>query len=186
MIIHDAESQIEQYVKDEVTNLTALLDSFGNEQPDASIFAPPHLDISLGATDLSAVPDTTLMFRFENLDIYLDLDVKFTADMSWTLPLYSSANPADNGGLVTDIKVPGTNLELGVLFTVDLIITVEAEIELNGGLHIAADNVTLEIALFGDEVSGIDLYVQFMLLDNAKTRSTDITLANKVDTSSFL
>lgn len=160
-IIDGAVHKIWSYVETEFKNVFDALDGDLvdglRHGEDASILAPPQLDLSLDVMNFTAIPATALIFRFQELDIYMDLDVTFNSSASYTIPLYSSADPAQNGGFITGISLPN-GLELGVFFTVDLILNVDASLDITGGLHIKVDEyVKMEIALFGDEISGADM-----------------------------
>ena len=105
--------------------------------------------LCFGELDLPEVPDVTLSFRFEDLDLYLELETILNVSAQYTIPLYHSNTPVG-------LSIPG--LDLGALFTVDLILAVDGSLDMTSGLHLKVDeHVALDIALLGDHVSEIDL-----------------------------
>lgn len=118
---------------------------------DLADFLPPYVDQDIPHDlTLTPIPDTNLTFRFEGLDLYLELETILGASATYTLPLFHSNTPAG-------ISLPH-DIHIGATFTVDLILAVEGSLDMTSGLHVKIDDtVSLDVALFGKEVSGIDL-----------------------------
>jgi len=150
----DARTQIERFIDenfDGTANIVAYLNkTYDNLADDIDIgdFLPPIRNISYDL-NITTVPDATLSFCFEDLDVYLGIEALLDASAAYTIPLFHSQTIA--GISIGDTKV-------GTTFTVDLILAVEGSLNMTCGLHIKVDDVaSLDIALFGDEVSRIDV-----------------------------
>lgn len=113
---------------------------------------PPNVNVSSFDDDLKAtLPDTTITFRFDDLDLYLELETILQASATYTVKLIPP------GGNPLGIALPN-NINLGVIFSADLIFSIEGELDITGGLHIKVDDhVAMQLALFGDEVSDMTL-----------------------------
>ncbi|KAF5547709.1 hypothetical protein FMEXI_5035 [Fusarium mexicanum] len=99
---------IEEYIDSVTDNLD---DGF-----DLDDFDLPPLDYNLNI-DIPEIPEFRLQFQFDGLEVYMLIDTVLSAGATYTLNLYTSTTPA--GFAVRD------NLEIGVIFAIDLI--------LNGG-----------------------------------------------------
>lgn len=101
--------------------------------------------------DMPAFPGTTLEFQFDGVEIFVELDIMLSAGLNYRLNLYKSK---ELGIELAD------DLFLGLIFSIDLILTVESEITITSGFHILLDDgVLLKLALFAKETSDIELYV---------------------------
>ncbi|KAF3913401.1 hypothetical protein ABW20_dc0108588 [Dactylellina cionopaga] len=129
------------YVKDYVSGVSKKLeDGF-----DLDDFNLPPIDVDFNI-DVPAIPECQLRFQFDEMDLYVALDTAFTAGITYTLNLYTSETPIG-------ISI-GSNLFLGVVVEVDLILSSETEINISSGFHIKLDDgAALEIPLFGDKIS---------------------------------
>lgn len=113
-------------------------------------FAVPAPNISLDA-NIQAWPDSMLEFSFDNLEIYMDLDTSLSASVSYTVPLFRS----EGLGVALTQK-----LWLGLIFSIDLILSSDADVAIGNGFHIQLDDtVLLKLALFSSQNSGIELCV---------------------------
>jgi hypothetical protein len=156
-LTEDYIDQIRSFVDDNLnstTNFVKYVSGVYNEFDDGIDIADflPHMNQSAIPSELTLtpIPDTNLTFRFEGLDLYLELETILGASTTYTLPLCRSKT-AYGFSFNNDLKI-------GATFTVDLILTVEGSLDMTSGLHVKIDDaVTLDIALFGDEISGIDL-----------------------------
>lgn len=153
-LVNKTKPQIEDFIDknfgspDDLTSY--LIDTSDNFEDGIEVgdFLPPIKDISYDL-NITTIPNVTLSFRFEDLDVYLELETVLDASATYTLPLFHSQT-------VAGISIGDTRI--GATFTVDLILSVEGSLNMTSGLHIKVDvTVSLDIALFGDEVSGIDL-----------------------------
>ncbi|KAM7216258.1 hypothetical protein V8F06_008377 [Rhypophila decipiens] len=96
--------------------------------------------------DMPALPECQLKFQFDGLELYLELGISFGG--TYTIPIFKSQS-------FMGISV-GDELHLGVVLTIDLILSVDADIELGGGFHIKfEDGIVFDIALFSKNVSSV-------------------------------
>lgn len=100
--------------------------------------------------DMPDIPECHLKFQFDDLELYMLIDTVLSGGATYNLNLYSSNTP---------IGISASNeLFIGVIFSVDLILSVEAEIDISSGIHLKLeDGVGLDMALFGQNVSSITL-----------------------------
>ena len=81
---------------------------------------------------------------FRGVEAYVDIEVKTSAKATYSINLFSTENPLG-------LSLP--DLDIGVMFHVDLVFSVDAIIDLEGGFHIAlADDAYLEAAIFGGDI----------------------------------
>jgi hypothetical protein len=154
-LTNDTKNRIEDFIDENLGGpsdiLSYLSETYDNFEDgiDVADFLPPNMSISYDL-NITPVPDTTLSFRFEDLDLYLEVETILAASATYTLPLFHSKSSAG-------FSVPD-GIRIGATFTVDLILTVEGSLDMTSGLHVKIDDtVSLDIALFGDEISRIDL-----------------------------
>ncbi|KAK7452488.1 hypothetical protein Landi51_04376 [Colletotrichum acutatum] len=115
---------------------------------DADDFDFPPLNITFDL-DVPSFPEASLGFGFEDLEIYMQLDTTLSAGLSYTLNLYTSTTPLGS-------KI-GDDLLLGVVFSIDLILSVESELQMSSGFHLRMDDeVGFDIALFSKNVSSVN------------------------------
>ncbi|KJX94168.1 hypothetical protein TI39_contig4212g00001 [Zymoseptoria brevis] len=119
---------------------------------DLTDLLPPTIIVSSFDDELDlAIPPTTTTFRFEDLDLYLELETKLKASATYILKLMPpGANPVG-------IELP-KNIKFGVTFSVDLILAIDGELDITGGLHVKVDDhVAMKLELFGDKVLNMSL-----------------------------
>ncbi|KAF5966880.1 hypothetical protein FBULB1_11455 [Fusarium bulbicola] len=132
---------IEEYIDSVTDNLD---DGF-----DLDDFDLPPLDYNLNI-DIPKIPEFRLQFQFDGLEVYMLVDTVLSAGATYTLNLYTSTTPA--GFAVRD------NLEIGVIFAIDLILSVEGEINISSGFHLRLDDgVLFDIAIFSKEISNLTM-----------------------------
>ncbi|KAK6530218.1 hypothetical protein TWF694_003582 [Orbilia ellipsospora] len=125
------------------TNAKSIFTSFakGGDLDDLDL-KPLDVDFNI---DIPDIPDCQLRFQFDDLELYVALSTTFSAGITYTLSLYKSETPI---GIAID------DLFLGIVAEVELILSVDGEVTIGSGFHIQVDdNASLEIALFGSEVS---------------------------------
>ncbi|PYH93328.1 hypothetical protein BO71DRAFT_399804 [Aspergillus ellipticus CBS 707.79] len=157
-------TQAVESIKDEVVNVTEAvvdqLESFAIQAADAiiqsidhfemvNIPAWPTLDVDFDLDEITRFPDVQARFKFDNLELYLELDIELSAGATYTLDLFTSET-------IVGFSVPG--LDAGAVFKVSLVLIAEAEIDISSGIHIQLDDgLALELELFNKNVSGITL-----------------------------
>lgn len=147
-------------VRDKVENFTSTVDDYFfnytkgvvknfNDGIDIEDFAFPTFPFNY-SMEIPAIPQCNLRFTFDDLELFINVDTIFSLGATYELNLYSSTTPL--GISITK------DLEVGVIFTIDLILSVEGEIDISSGFHIKLDDgLAIDIALFGDDVSDIVL-----------------------------
>ncbi|KAJ5106646.1 hypothetical protein N7456_003321 [Penicillium angulare] len=140
-VTSQAFDQLEDYVKEVVKDIATL--------DIEDVPAWPTLDLDLNLDNTTGLPGAEVHFEFDNLELYLDLDIKLSAGSTYTLNIYSSESPAG-------IAMPG--LTAGAVFSVDLILIAEAEIDIGSGIHIKLeDGLAFDLEMFNSNVSKISL-----------------------------
>lgn len=136
-----------QNVSSEITDGLLELDFDFDDIP------PPDIDFNV---DIDSFPDVELKLELDGLEIFMDMTTTLSSGVTYTLNLYSSLTPL--GGAIQGI---GT---IGLVFSIDLILSVESEIQIANGFHIKLDDgIMIDIALFSKKVSNLALYVFFVL-----------------------
>lgn len=128
---------LENYTETVVTNIHAK---------DIPSWPTVDLDFNLG--DVPGLPGAQIHFDFDDLEIYLDLDIKLFAESTYTINIFTS-------GTVAGISVPG--LKIGAVFRVDLILIADADIDIGSGIHVKQDGLSFDMEMFNFNVSAITL-----------------------------
>lgn len=101
--------------------------------------------------NLTEIPETTIELQFDGLELYMLLDVALDGGQTYTIPLYPKSWYQPAGFAVGD-------QEIGIVIGLDLILALDAGVDLSTGVHIAFDDgLAMEIAMFGNDVSTISL-----------------------------
>lgn len=111
----------------------------------------PTIDVDFNLGDAAGLPGAQIHFEFDNLEIYLDLDVMLSAESTYTINIFTSETPAG-------FSIPG--LKIGAVFSVDLILIADADIDIGSGIHIKLDDgLSFDIEMFNSNVSAITMQV---------------------------
>lgn len=138
--------EFEDYVKEVINAAAEDITSFSLED----LPSWPTLNVSLDLSNSTGLPGTQILFEFDDLEIYLDLDIVLSTGATYTLPIYTSESEVG-------VKVSG--LEVGAVFTVDLILIAEAELDIGSGIHIKLDEgLVFDLEMFNTNMSNIKLY----------------------------
>lgn len=139
-------SEVVTYAEDAFGNVTVKVFEDGLDADDFDL--PPFpFDFNLAVPD---IPESELQFQFDNLELYMQVDTILSGGATYTINLYTSKS--EIGFAVTK------DLFVGVVFTVDLILAVEAEIDISSGFHIQLnDGISINLPLFNNNVSSITL-----------------------------
>ncbi|KAF2713462.1 hypothetical protein K504DRAFT_370326 [Pleomassaria siparia CBS 279.74] len=114
---------------------------------DADDFEFPTLNYTFDV-DVPTIPQSDLRFTFDGMEMYVALQTSLNAGATYNLNLFSSNSPLG-------ISI-GKNLKAGLVFTIDLILMVEGEIDISSGFHIKLeDDISIHIPLFDDKVGSI-------------------------------
>jgi hypothetical protein len=151
-VISSVGSFVENFTKaavDDIANITKteVGDFLTTGHIDVDELRMPTLNYSFNV-DVQGIPECHLHFGFDELELYMLLETTLTTGGSYQLSLYKSES---------EIGVAvGDELELGVFFTIDLLIDVEDELDMSNGFHIKLDNgAAININMFDTNVSSI-------------------------------
>lgn len=141
---------------DELKNYTT--DTIGSAAKDVLTFSsfsdidgfdppPPQIDFNV---DIGDFPDTILEVEFKDTEIYVALGITLSAAVTYELNLYSSK----------ELGVQIDSIFVGVVASIDLILSAESQVEIDTGFHIKLDkSMGMTLALFADEASHLTLFV---------------------------
>jgi hypothetical protein len=141
--------QVEQNVSDTISNITQWVEDIDVDftEFEVDIPPPPGIDFNL---ELPEFPECTLEFQFDGVEMYVELSTVFSGGVTYTLPLFKY-------GAAVDID---EDLFLGIVFNVDLIISLESEVTITTGFHVRLeDGVLLRLAMFSKDPTDVTLYV---------------------------
>lgn len=139
-------------VKGEVMNFTSeVLDAAQNI---TEAFVSGDFDLSEIRVDFTNVtipdPGARLRIGLDGLEIYAHLNTKLYAGASYTQTLFHTNTEF---GLSKD-----SDVWLGAVLFVNLILSAEAEIDLSTGFHIRLDDeVVIDMKMFEEDIAGITL-----------------------------
>ncbi|PPJ61267.1 hypothetical protein CBER1_10940 [Cercospora berteroae] len=142
-VVQNLTTSVGKYVDD-------LTDEVGEQVKDLIVhqdfdfddFKSPTWNFTFDIDDLPSIPDANLRSTFDELELYMLIDATLSLGATYTLPLYKSKTPL--GVHITD------NLELGIIFDVELILSAEAAIIIGSGFHLKIDDgFAIDIVLFG-------------------------------------
>lgn len=143
--VHNFTEQVDDYLKDYFRGVISNLDD-GFQTSDL-IFPTFNYSFSM---DIATIPECHLKVQFDDLELYMQTNTILSLGSTYELNLYSSNTPV--GISITK------DLELGIIFAIDLILSVNGEVDISSGFHIRLDDgLAIDIALFSDEVSDIIL-----------------------------
>ncbi|KAM7207357.1 hypothetical protein V8F20_002237 [Naviculisporaceae sp. PSN 640] len=107
------------------------------------------------------IVDPTVRLDFHGVEAYVDIDVDITAGAAYAVNLFTSQSPLGLG-------FPG--LSLGLVFYVDLVFALTAEIDLEGGFYVQVEEGSfLETSILGGDVTD-------SLFDGLKSKSIPVTV----------
>ncbi|SPO04378.1 uncharacterized protein DNG_07063 [Cephalotrichum gorgonifer] len=137
--------QVVDYVDDYFDGVVTSL----GDGIDAEDFDFPPIDFDFDV-DIPEIPECKLEFRFDDLELYMLIDTVLSSSATYTLNLYTSNTPI---GLSSKDDV-----RIGVTYSIDLILSVDGEIDISTGFHLKLDDGTaINIAMFSKDVSSITL-----------------------------
>ncbi|KAM7221395.1 hypothetical protein V8F06_003170 [Rhypophila decipiens] len=105
--------------------------------------------------------DPTVRLDFHGVEAYVDIDVDISAGAAYALNLFTSQSPLGLG-------FPG--ISVGLVFYVDLVFALTAEVDLSGGFYVAVEEGSyLETSILGGDVTD-------SLFDGLKSKSLPVTV----------
>ncbi len=142
-------------VWDKISNVTeTAFDTLGNYTEtvvtdiQAKDIPPwPTIDVDFNLGDAAGLPGAQIHFEFDDLEIYLDLDITLSVESTYTINIFTSET-------VAGISIPG--LTIGAVFSVDLILIADADIDIGSGIHVKLDDgLSFDMEMFNSNVSAI-------------------------------
>lgn len=98
---------------------------------------------------MPVIPECQLQYRFDGLELYMQIDTNLTGGATYQINLFTTESPVG-------IKL-SDGFEIGFFFTVDLILSAEAPMDISSGFHIKLDDsAAINIAMFNKSVSSIE------------------------------
>jgi hypothetical protein len=144
-VVDGVETEFEAYIEEVAQDIRQEITTFNA----TNLSAWPALDVELDLDNVTGLPGASIHFEFDDLELYLELDIKLSAGATYTLNLYTSETP---GG----ISVPGVTI--GAVFSVDLILIADAEIDIGSGIHIKLDDgLAFDLEMFNSNVSTVTM-----------------------------
>ena len=116
---------------------------------DLDDFPAPTINNITFNLDAQSNAQYLLQLQFDGLELYAELDTMFDVAASYTINLFTPETPLG-------LTVP--EMDVGVWFSVDLILDADAEIDMSSGFHIKfADGIRISIPLFASDATDITL-----------------------------
>ncbi|KAK6432713.1 hypothetical protein LTR95_011116 [Oleoguttula sp. CCFEE 5521] len=153
---------VNQTIEEITGGIANITDSFWNQtkawgEHEGTEFAlgqwdeltlPTYNQTSLELPNLRSLPNTTLIFGFGGVELFLELKTS-PSKLKYQLPIVSKILMPDTG-----FQIGGQSL--GIFFSIDLIVTVNAQVDITSGIHMkVGDGAALHVDLFGTNVSEI-------------------------------
>ncbi|CAG9997285.1 unnamed protein product [Clonostachys byssicola] len=154
-----AYNTLENSVSGTMKNLTKWVKDIDLDISEASLVIPPPPNINF-EVEIPDFPDCILEFTLDDAELYVELSTTFGAGLTYTLLLFTKPLGVELG----------TDLFLGLIFSVDLILSLESQITIEHGFHIKLDEgILLRMAMFSKEASAVKL-------DGAKFESLPVQI----------
>ena len=155
-VIDEVRDVTDQFLNQTSAVISSLADDLGREftefldqgtDNEIEIDIPPlaiNFDI-----DVTPLPDVRVKFTLErDFEIYVKLNTKISGSASYELNLFSS-------NTLAGLSVPDT-VTAGLVAVVDLIIELDAEINIRSGFHVQFDDdVAFELAMFSTDLDAL-------------------------------
>lgn len=146
--INDTLHTLEDQASDVFDNITDWVHDFNVSFSDRTIDIPPPPDIDFNLP-LDNMPEAVLEFSISGAEIYVELSTVFVDSITYRLTLYIQQ------GLGVELT---DDLFLGLVPTLDLILSVDAELEIRHGFHIRFDeDILIKLAMFSEEAADLHL-----------------------------
>jgi hypothetical protein len=99
--------------------------------------------------DISSIPQALLQLQFDGMELYVQLDTVLEVESTYTLNLFTPD---------TAIGIAIPDLDIGVWFSLDLILDAKAQVDFSSGFHIKLnDGFKIDLAMFSKDVSNVTL-----------------------------
>ncbi|KAJ9365396.1 hypothetical protein C8Q69DRAFT_507993 [Paecilomyces variotii] len=134
---------VEQAIKDTAENITQIAQHLIHGDFEDVTWPTLPVDFNM---DIQGIPQSHLTFQFDDLELYVELETAI-ANGSYTLNLYRQQTP---------LGIGLASQNLGVFFSVDLVLSTTAEVDMISGFHIKFDDsVIIKMDFFDTNFSDI-------------------------------
>ncbi|KAL7950441.1 hypothetical protein V8C42DRAFT_340079 [Trichoderma barbatum] len=116
----------------------------GDIVDDIRDIGPPPVDLNLNLI----FPEYNVAVNLTDVEIYMEIDTILSAGITYTFNIYQSKT-------IVGVAL-GDDLLLGAVFSIDLIFSVDGQLDIRSGFHVHFDNILTQIVLFGEEASKLD------------------------------
>jgi predicted amino acid-binding ACT domain protein len=111
--------------------------------------ALPTINGTLNLDTIASIPETQIELEFNGLELYMNVSLQLSAGSSYTLNLYDSK---------TVFGVGHGSDRVGVVFSIDLVLSVDAELDISSGFHILMnDGFSFSLDLFEPDTDKINM-----------------------------
>lgn len=144
VVTNETVDAFETYFKTLALDITSL-----NPEKFVDDLAFPTVNDTSFDLEIPDIPQASLLFQFDGLELYMAIDTVLSGGSTYSVNIYTSNTP---------IGVSAGKDKLGVTFSIDLVLSVNANIDITSGFHIKLDDsVTIDLALFSHNVSTIKM-----------------------------
>ncbi|KAF2477230.1 uncharacterized protein BDR25DRAFT_371252 [Lindgomyces ingoldianus] len=143
--VHNITQEVGQQLDNDFEDFLKSL-STGDLSDAFNAFQAPTINNSF-SLEVQGIPECLLQLQFDGMELYVLLETKLSGSASYTLNIYQSNTPL--GIAIQDVQ-------MGIWFSLDLMLDAEAEIDITNGFHLKLDDgVKISIPMFGNNVSDI-------------------------------
>ncbi|ORY58782.1 uncharacterized protein BCR38DRAFT_460658 [Pseudomassariella vexata] len=136
--------KLEQFFRKQVSNETDFLDVFDIDNLDLTT---TDVKLNIHTVDF---PGCFLSFQFDDMELYMMMDTTLSGSATYTINIYTSNTPLG-------ISI-GKDSSLGIIFTIDLILSTEAPVSLSSGFHIKVDDgASFHVPLLGENITDTNI-----------------------------
>jgi hypothetical protein len=149
-IVNQTQSDFENLESTAINYVKTALETMIKSDPfDINQFSPPTMGNITFDLNVHSLPQALLQLQFDGLELYVQLDTTLDISASYKVNLFTPQTPLG-------LAVPG--MDIGVWFTLDLLLDADANIDMASGFHIKfVDGVQINIPMFAPEASDIEL-----------------------------
>lgn len=118
---------VEQVIKDTADNATQIAKQIIDGDFEDVTWPTLPIDFNM---NIQGIPQSHLTFQFDGLDVYVELETSIS-NGSYSMNLYRQQTP---------LGIGLASQNLGVFFSLDLVLTTIAEVDMISGFHIKFDD----------------------------------------------
>lgn len=143
---------VEAAIKNATADLKSSPSLAGLRKAFDDLTEPPTIDADFALAAAVALPEYQFRLTLDAFDLFIQTQTSVSGAATYTVNLYTSESEV---GLRL-----GNGVELGIVLTVDLLMSLDAGLQIDSGFHLRLDDgLALNVDLFGNDVADIVLYV---------------------------